>query len=462
MANKPTRVMVIGIDSTIVPRLYRWAKAGKLPVLQGLMERGVFCPNTLVPFPTITPPNWTSIATGAWPMTHGITDYDVFIPGRELDDCHNGYNSDEVLAQPIWNALEEAGKRCIVANYPTTWPTTLKHGYQIGGCGLGLTDWRVGLPIPAGNYSSLTLDFLITTELYPFADEVAFRRASGWSGVPLSPAALEAEVSLTLRRTRWKMAPVTFHIALDKSAGSSAYDTVIVAKAKSPDGVYCTLQPGVWSGNLYDSFQTEDGAKQAVFRFKVLELSPDGHTFRMYCPGLNALEGWGFPPGMEAEFVRECRGLPTGKTGWEALVYEWIDRQTLAEITMFAHEFLADASHWLLTHKPWDFYITHIHPVDWIYHAWGRELDPLTAEDQGQIAAWTELEYEIYRQSDWAVGRLLEAADEHTLVVVVSDHGAKAAGARFKVNDLLAKAGLLAYADAGPAGSPARETTLGA
>jgi len=462
MANKPAKVMVLGIDSTIVPRLYTWAKEGKLPTLQKLMERGVFCPNTLVPYPTITPPNWTTIATGAWPMTHGITDYDVFIPGRELDDCHNGYNSDEVLAQPLWNALEEAGKRCIIANYPTTWPTTLKNGYQIGGCGLALTDWRVDLPIAAGNYGSLTLDFLITTEMYPFADEVTFKKASGWAGVELSPAALEAEVTLQPRRTRWQMQPVKFSVALDKSAGSSAYDTVIVAKAKTKEGVYCTLRQGQWSQSLSDTFPTEAGPKKALFRFKVLELSPEGQVFKMYSPGLNAIEGWGFPAGIEDEFARECRGLPTGKTGWEALVYEWIDRQTLAEITLFQHEFLADASYWLLTHKPWDFYITHIHPVDWIYHTWGQELDPRTAEDKSQIEPWTELELEIYRQSDWAVGRLLEAADENTLVVVVSDHGAKVAGARFKVNDLLVKAGLLTYADAGPAQAEEKETTLGA
>jgi len=60
------------------------------------------------------------------------------------------------------------------------------------------------------------------------------------------------------------------------------------------------------------------------------------------------------------------------------------------------------------------------------------------------------------------VGRILEAADENTLVVVVSDHGAKAAGARFKVNDLLVKAGLLTYADAGPAQGEEKESTLGA
>ena len=339
----------------------------------------------------------------------------------------------------------------------------VKHGYQIGGGGLGLTDWRVELPISAGNYGSLTLDFLITTEMYPFADEVSFKKASGWQGVQLSPAALDTEVTIAVRRPRWQMPAPKFYIALDKSAGSSAYDTVIVAKAKNEAGVYCTVKNGQWSEKVYDTFPTEDGPKQAAFQFKVLELSADGQILRMYCPGLNALEGWAFPEGLEQEFARECRGLPLGKTGWEALVYDWIDRQTMGEITQSQHEFLADASYWLLTHKPWDYFITHIHPVDWIYHAWGRGLDPNTAEDQSQIGPWTDLELEIYRQSDWALGRLMEAADmEKTLVVVVSDHGAKAAGKRFKVNAILAKAGLLAYADEGPVEESGKETTLGA
>ncbi|MHB1133785.1 MAG: alkaline phosphatase family protein [Chloroflexota bacterium] len=463
MVSKPEKVMVIGIDSTIVPRLYKWAQEGELPNLKALMDRGVFCPNALVPYPTITPPNWTTIATGAWAMTHGITDYDTFIPGRELDDCRNGYLAEEVQAEGLWSSLENAGKNVIVANYPTTWPGVLKNGVQIGGCGLGLTDWRVELPINAGNYGSLTLDFCVTTDMYPFADEVSFKKASGWQGVQLSPAALDTEVTIALRRNRWKMDAPKFYVALDKSAGSSVFDTVIVAKAKNQEGVYCTVKNGQWSEKVYDTFQTEDGPKQAVFQFKVLELSPDGQVFRMYCPGLNAIEGWAFPEGAEAEFVKECRGLPLGKTGWEALVYDWIDRATMAEITQSQHEFLADASYWLLTHKPWDYFITHIHPVDWIYHAWGRELDPNTAEDKSMIPAWTALELEIYRQSDWALGRLLEAADmEKTLVVVVSDHGAKAAGKRFKVNELLAKAGLLAYADEGPVQTGEKETTLGA
>ncbi|MHB1416037.1 MAG: alkaline phosphatase family protein [Chloroflexota bacterium] len=461
MASKPEKAMVVGIDSTIVPRLYKWAKEGKLPTLKKLMDKGVFAKNCLVPFPTITPPNWTTIATGAWAMTHGITDYDTFIPGRELDDCRNGYLAEEVLAQPLWNALEEAGKNCIVVNYPTTWPGVLKNGYQLGGCGLGLTDWRVELPIAAGNYGSLTLDGLVSTDMYPFADEISFRKASAWEGVEQSPAALDGEVTITPRRPRWKMDSFKWYIMVDKSAGSSAYDTVTVATAKNKDGVLATLKEGEWSSNIFGTFQTEDGPKKAVYRLKVVELSADASAFRLYNTGFLAMEGWGFPAGIEDEVAKEARGLPTGKTGWEALILDWIDKKTMAEVTQFQHEFLTDTSVYLLKHKPWDYYIAHLHPVDWIYHTWGQELDPNTAPNKDEIPEWTELELEVYRQSDESLGQLLEAAGDNTLVVVVSDHGAKAAGARFKVNDLLAEAGLLGYADEGPVSKGEKESTLG-
>lgn len=111
MAKTPRKVMVLGVDAPIVPRVYAWAREGKLPTLQRLMAEGVYAPNCLVPHPTITPPGWTSIATGAWPGTHGVTDFDAHTPGTALDLTHKAFDSSEILAEPIWCAAERAGKR---------------------------------------------------------------------------------------------------------------------------------------------------------------------------------------------------------------------------------------------------------------------------------------------------------------------------------------------------------------
>jgi len=175
--------------------------------------------------------------------------------------------------------------------------------------------------------------------------------------------------------------------------------------------------------------------------------------FRLYTPGLCALDGWAHPAGIEGEITRGAEGLPTGKVAWEALLLDWIDRNTLAEATEFHYQFLADVSFRLLKSQPWDLFIIHLHPTDWMYHTWSRELDPHTAADTSRIPVWEELELRIYQQCDRALARILEAADESTLVVAVSDHGAKPAGPPFRVNDLLAEAGLLTYADDAKGGS---------
>ena len=73
------KLLVLGVDG-MDPR---WAKRmvdeGKMPHLKELMERGA-CRDDLMLLganPTITPPMWATLGTGAYPMTHGIIDYNV-------------------------------------------------------------------------------------------------------------------------------------------------------------------------------------------------------------------------------------------------------------------------------------------------------------------------------------------------------------------------------------------------
>ena len=84
MAKKPKKVCVIGLDAALPTSILKYVEQGVLPNLERLIKNGVMAENGLVPYPTITPPNWTTIATGAWPGTHGITDFNVHEPGTSL------------------------------------------------------------------------------------------------------------------------------------------------------------------------------------------------------------------------------------------------------------------------------------------------------------------------------------------------------------------------------------------
>ncbi|MHB1414111.1 MAG: alkaline phosphatase family protein, partial [Chloroflexota bacterium] len=442
MASKPNKVMLLGIDSPIVPRLYQWAKEGKLPHLQGLIERGVYAPNCLVPHPTITPPNWTTLATGAWPGTHGITDFDVHLPGDPLNVVHKGFTAEDVLAETLWEAVTRAGKRAVVVNWPASWPANGRDGYQIAGYGLAPTDWELGGP-RGSSLGMIALDALITTDFYPYGTQVQLRKASGWAGVEHGPRALEADATLEWHRPTEEMAPMVWRLLVDSSDGSG-YDTVMLATAKDKGSVFARLKVGEWSENLVQNFTTANGTRRAATRVKLVELSPDGQQLRLYVLGPCALTGWGHPQSIEDE-ITSVEGLPTGKVGWEAFGFDWVDIDTVIESYHWQDVWLADASLQLLRTKPWDVYAIHIHDTDWIYHWLTDKLDPITAVKPEEVAYWQEMELRFYQSVDWTIGRLLEAAGEDTVVVVTSDHGAKTETSHFDANEVLEEAGLLVY-----------------
>jgi predicted AlkP superfamily phosphohydrolase/phosphomutase len=453
MFERPTKVMVLGVDGPIVPRLRKWAAEGKLPTFQKLIDQGVFAPNCLVPFPTITPPNWTTITTGAWPGTHGITCFRLHKPGTPLDKLYKAFNTHDVQSERVWTALERKGKRTIVVNYPSTWPPTVGDGCQISGQGLAVNDWRYGDNIePLSGKVNLAHDFMLTTEPYPFATQVSFRKAGGWNGLQHSPRALDAEVTLSLFFALNELLPIKWYLLVDDSVGNG-YDTVLISRSKNAEDVFARLKVGEWTPNIYETFETFEGPKKGVFRAKLVELSDDACEFRLYVPGLCSLEDWAYPKALEQEFVCE-EGLPLGRHGYEPFMMGWIDGDTLVETIEFSHRWLADVCRYLATNKPWDLFFMHVHTPDWVYHTFSSELDPITAPDMETALRMEGIERALYEGVDRLFGRIVEVLDDNTLIVVVSDHGCVAFGTPFKVNDVLSAAGLLHYGEAKGTGAP--------
>ncbi|HIC90398.1 MAG TPA: hypothetical protein EYP04_13485, partial [Anaerolineae bacterium] len=174
--NNP-KIVVVGLDAPIVKSVKKFVAEGVLPNLKQLIESGVWTENCLVPHPTITPPNWTTIATGAYPGTHGITCFHLPKKGERPGVptlCYQAFRSDDVKAQFIWEAAEKVGKRAIVLNYPTSWPPRMRAGIQVGGFGLHVTDWRMTRqsdPLPGWGWLINLADHqCVTTENLPLVD----------------------------------------------------------------------------------------------------------------------------------------------------------------------------------------------------------------------------------------------------------------------------------------------------
>ena len=86
-------------------------------------------------FPTHTASNWNTIATGAFPKTHGVTDMVVHLPGTALTDITSGFYSNLCKAEQIWRTCERFSKKCILLKYIGSWPPNIEKGIQVEGFG---------------------------------------------------------------------------------------------------------------------------------------------------------------------------------------------------------------------------------------------------------------------------------------------------------------------------------------
>ncbi len=436
---RPEKLVLIGLDAPIVPRIRCLAAEGELPAIASLIERGTLASNCMVPFPTITPPNWITIVTGAWPGTHQITCFNTHTPGDPLDLTRPAFDVRECEAELIWNKAAEVGKRTILLNYPTTWPPSLKSGCQIGGAGLSINEWRFENPHELPYSCTLADEQLFSTQEYPQATLIEL------SEIPPegSRKRLGASLRLAQRRARFPLREVVWHLQVEDVQGCG-YDRVTVLRDDPNATVLAELKPGQWSPFIVESFETEIGPKRAAFAMKLLELSPDAQRLRLYLTPLCALDGWSHPAELASE-IRSDGGLPIPLAGYEALNLEWIDIDTYLEIVEFHNAWLADAAVHLMLSKEWALFFMHNHIPDYAYHSYSTKIDPLTSSDSSRREEFARAETGFYKSLDRMISKIVGAAGENALIILVSDHGAKASGRGVQVADILADKGLLAF-----------------
>ena len=128
------------------------------------------------------------------------------------------------------------------------------------------------------------------------------------------------------------------------------------------------------------------------------------------------------------------------------VVFRTEDRdQILAEIRAMT-ERRFDVMDWLIAAKPWDLFMFVEIGVDRMHHAFWKYMDPAHhLYEPGNKYQTAIIDY--YKYLDERLGRLLARLDDDTVVLVVSDHGAKRMKGAFCVNEWLIEQGDLAVKD---------------
>ena len=443
MAKAAKKVILIGLDAPIAHRIFELAQAGELPSFKRLIDNGVYAEYCLVPLPTVTPPNWTTIATGAWPGTHGITSFRTHMPGDPYLQEVQSLDHAQCQAETIWEAAARAGKRSIIINYPTTHGLDVEGGIRLGGAGVTINSSHVGLTGHEGVYSLAGEQVFSTDEYLIDSTLIELRPASGWSHLPAKTRALEADLPLRYRMPATPLKPKTWHMLVVTSEGKG-FDGVILSESKDVEEAFTKLAKGQWSENIIQDFETEAGKKCGVFRCKLIELTENGQHVQLYVTPLCALDGWSFPEEIASEVACED-GLPLADYADFAWGAGWIDTDTWVEVSDLDQRWLAEAATYLATHKPWEILTVVIHSPDSFYHLLANFVDPQFIPDQRELEYYQGMERKFYRSVDRAVGEIAALADEETVVVIVSDHGTKATTHSFHPAKVLADTGLAVF-----------------
>ena len=116
---RPTQVaslslLVVGIDGATFDLLD--PMRGRLPVLEGLMERGVRA-DLQAAEPMFSPLLWTTMATGKFPEEHGVHGFNV--------------NAEACQAARFWEVMEDSGLRAGVYKWLVTYPPQQLSTFQV-------------------------------------------------------------------------------------------------------------------------------------------------------------------------------------------------------------------------------------------------------------------------------------------------------------------------------------------
>ena len=414
------KLVIIGLDSLVPTLTYRFVKKGVMPSFGELMGKGTHG-RAIPSFPTHTPTNWTTIATGADVFIHGV---DVF-----------RYDTRLRKAESIWQAVERQGGYSILLRYPGTWPRDFSCGIVFDQGGNLPSLFR--LAMAQVHLVGERVEYVGGMHGTVGSMEVRLSPARGWKGLPPSnPEPLEGEISITTDDDKREL--LRLFVLLMPERGR--YRKVLINRKKDLRNPLCVLEEGGWSDFLVHTFRWKGRSVKAAFRFKLMLLSPRGDKLRLYRSEVYPVEGFSYPEGITEELTENC-GPYIGTPGRILLGAGWMD--TYFEEAKDHVEWLIRASRYLMETRDWNLFMMECHFPDFIEHKFWSLIDPESDEyDPRSSRKYWEVFRTAYSLVDRLVGGISEALDGDTILAVVSDHGHCLKRRSVLVENALADAGI--------------------
>ena len=458
------KIMVLGIDG-MDPRLtIKYMNEGKMPNVKKLMEKGASREDLVLlgANPTVTPPMWTTLATGAYPMTHGITGFYRHSP-EKLDVLQYNLDSRNCKAEPLWNVFAEAGKKILVWHWPgSSWPPTstsenlyVVDGTSPGGVNMGTAQVEAEFIVGASeNVTALRylsqvsgdisapciITGLETEDKEDSLDLEAVMRSPDINIILLKPedgeGAREQPVNILQTPIKpasgWEAAPEhakEFVIIMSNGLlrrpcqiwcnEKGEYDRVAIYLSKKEKEPLVVLEEGKVYANIIDLAIKENKQYNVVRNMRLLKLKEDGSELKLWVSPANDIDNDSvFHPKRIYQDIVKNVGYPTPTTQIGEHYYDLFKECTI-DNWYEAANWQSNSIKYLIEHEQIEIIFSHFHNVDLEMHKVVHYMD---GTKKAPAEFYQNMVEEVYRQTDYYIGQFMDLLDKDWTIILVSDH----------------------------------------
>ena len=474
------KILVLGVDG-MDPRLAKkFMDEGDMPCLKEYVERGSAREDLVMlgGVPTVTPPMWTTLATGANPETHGILAFDNPDPVK-LDTTIYALDSRLCKAEPIWNVFAESGKKTLVWHWPgSSWPPTSDSE------NLFVVDGVTPAAVCMGSANVDRETIFIAdraTQKASYREEIALRgaMAAPFKAEKKDKAAMvgcvvedldevlsqqdefapvehvsyvmddsDGDVEI-LREDHmsyldlpivpaqgWAFAvpakSLEMTIQLNKGAmrrpcllpaeADGTFKKLLVFKSKKDAEPIVALEVGVMTEPVLDESIKDGDVVPSSRAYKLLELAEDGSRARLWVRNaydVHFNEVW-HPSELQEEIVSHVGFVPPVSTATGSNP-EYV-KELLIPAWDIYEEWQGEALNYLIAECGIEAIFSHLHNIDLVGHEfWHYAKHRDSWGNDEAFYQWAIRE--MYKQTDRYLGRFLHLLDKDWSIVITSDHG---------------------------------------
>ncbi len=428
--------------------IFEWAEKGELPNIKKMMENGSYG-YSIPTFPSHTPTNFATLFTGTNPDKHGIADGPMHIEGYPLDrvSCP-GFASYSKKVPPIWKYMEKIGKKTVLLSIPGSTPPEIDIGTVIRGRWGG---WGADFHsmIFEDKKDSLLKKFGVKRyklffagpKLTEFIDRTV---PKNWS-IHL-PKSYSSPFEIVMRAWSGTIYGYVFDSTDD---GIKNYDRVLLSIDK--ERTLEILGEGEWGEWHKIDLKWKGLTVHSDFRIKIIKMTDSGFL-RIRCLFNNLNEYITEPPQIAKVLQKHVGAMVDFVDNFPPqLIYYEEDKDTFIEEMNFSFDWHRRAVDFLLRVEHPDVFINDIYSPNQMLTSrwWMGYIDPAglhynDIDENKRAELWKEI-LSMYKKVDAILGELLKHADENTVIVFSSDHGAAPLNKEIRINNILAKAGLLKF-----------------